>query len=196
MKHLILTLALLTCSLLALAQKGISYQAVILDPKPIEIPGQDITGQPFVNGDVSLKFKIFSSNLVQEFEEVHATQTDAYGMVNVLIGSVSQSSFSSLVWDSNPKNMQVWVSFDNGGTYTKVSEQVLTYNPYAIYAETAGKLAIEYGIKTLEVRIKGPGPGRESSVRALNALGIKISSIADITPVPHNGCRPPKRRRI
>ena len=70
--------------------------------------------------------------------------------------------------------------------------------PFAaqVAAETAGKVAIEYGIKTLEVRIKGPGPGRESSVRAMNALGIKISSIADITPVPHNGCRPPKRRRI
>ena len=133
MKKVIFSLALfLTCSLLGYAQKGISYQAVILDPKPIEIPGQDITGQPFVNGAVSLKFKIFSSTFVQEFEEVHATQTDAYGMVNVLIGSVSQGAFSSLVWDSNPKNMQVWVSFDQGGTYTKVSEQVLTYNPYAI----------------------------------------------------------------
>ncbi|WP_238927332.1 30S ribosomal protein S11 [Achromobacter xylosoxidans] len=70
--------------------------------------------------------------------------------------------------------------------------------PFAaqVAAETAGRVALEYGIKTLEVRIKGPGPGRESSGRALNALGIKISSIADITPVPHNGCRPPKRRRI
>eukprot|EP01038_Epipyxis_sp_PR26KG_P000232 gene232-336_t len=56
--------------------------------------------------------------------------------------------------------------------------------------------AQECGIKTVEVLIKGPGPGRESSVRALNALGIKVTSISDITPIPHNGCRPPKRRRI
>ena len=70
--------------------------------------------------------------------------------------------------------------------------------PFAaqVAAEAAGKVAQECGIKNLEVRIKGPGPGRESSVRALNALGIKISSITDITPIPHNGCRPPKKRRI
>ena len=70
--------------------------------------------------------------------------------------------------------------------------------PFAaqVAAETAGRAAIECGIKNLEVRIKGPGPGRESSVRALNALGIKVTSIQDVTPVPHNGCRPPKRRRI
>lgn len=70
--------------------------------------------------------------------------------------------------------------------------------PFAaqVAAEAAGKAAQECGIKNLEVRIKGPGPGRESAVRALNALGIKISSITDITPIPHNGCRPPKRRRI
>ena len=70
--------------------------------------------------------------------------------------------------------------------------------PFAaqVAAEAAGKVAVECGVKNLEVRIKGPGPGRESAVRALNALGIKISSITDITPIPHNGCRPPKRRRI
>ena len=65
-----------------------------------------------------------------------------------------------------------------------------------VAAEAAGRAAQECGIKNLEVRIKGPGPGRESAVRALNNLGIKISSISDVTPVPHNGCRAPKRRRI
>ena len=70
--------------------------------------------------------------------------------------------------------------------------------PFAaqVAAEVAGKSAQESGVKNLEVRIKGPGPGRESAVRALNAAGFKITSIADVTPVPHNGCCPPKKRRI
>jgi small subunit ribosomal protein S11 len=70
--------------------------------------------------------------------------------------------------------------------------------PFAaqVASEVAGRAAVEQGIKNLDVEIKGPGPGRESSVRALAALGIRINSIADVTPVPHNGCRPQKRRRI
>jgi small subunit ribosomal protein S11 len=70
--------------------------------------------------------------------------------------------------------------------------------PFAaqVAAEMAGRAAQEQGIKNLDVKIKGPGPGRESSVRALASLGIRITSISDVTPVPHNGCRPQKRRRI
>lgn len=70
--------------------------------------------------------------------------------------------------------------------------------PFAaqVAAESAGRVAMEYGVKNLEVRIKGPGLGRESAVRALHGLGIKITAISDVTPIPHNGCRPPKRRRI
>ena len=63
-------------------------------------------------------------------------------------------------------------------------------------AENCGRKAQEMGVKQLEVKIKGPGPGRESAIRALNALGFEIHSISDVTPIPHNGCRPPKRRRV
>ena len=78
MKKVIFSLALLlTCSLLGFAQKGISYQAVILDPNPIEIPGKNLTGQPFVNGAVSLKFRIYSANLIQEFEDCLLYTSDA-----------------------------------------------------------------------------------------------------------------------
>ena len=70
--------------------------------------------------------------------------------------------------------------------------------PFAaqVAAERAGLVAQEMGMKNLEVMVKGPGPGRDSAVRALNAIGFKISRIDDVTPIPHNGCRPPKKRRV
>ena len=70
--------------------------------------------------------------------------------------------------------------------------------PFAaqVAAERASNTAIEHGMKSVDVYVKGPGPGRESAVRARNAAGLKINSISDITPIPHNGCRPPKRRRV
>ena len=70
--------------------------------------------------------------------------------------------------------------------------------PYAaqVAAEEAGKKAMDHGMKTLEVNVKGPGSGRESALRALQSIGFTITSIRDVTPIPHNGCRPPKRRRV
>ena len=90
-------------------------------------------------------------------------------------------------------NALSWAS--SGGQGFKGSRKS---TPFAaqVASEVAGRAAIEQGIKNLDVEIKGPGPGRESSVRALGALGIRINSISDVTPVPHNGCRPQKRRRI
>ena len=70
--------------------------------------------------------------------------------------------------------------------------------PYAAgeVAETAAKKAMEHGLKTVEVFVKGPGSGREAAIRALQTAGLEISAIKDVTPIPHNGCRPPKRRRV
>ena len=70
--------------------------------------------------------------------------------------------------------------------------------PYAAQsaAETAAKAAMEHGLKTVEVYVKGPGSGREAAIRALQSAGLEVSMIKDVTPIPHNGCRPPKRRRV
>jgi small subunit ribosomal protein S11 len=70
--------------------------------------------------------------------------------------------------------------------------------PFAaqVAAERAGTAALEYGLQNVEVFVKGPGPGREAAVRALNAVGFRITNITDVTPIPHNGCRPPKKRRV
>ena len=70
--------------------------------------------------------------------------------------------------------------------------------PFAaqVAAERAGEAAKEYGLRNLDVEVKGPGPGRESAVRELNGCGYKITNITDVTPIPHNGCRPPKKRRV
>ncbi len=90
-------------------------------------------------------------------------------------------------------NVLSWAT--SGGAGFKGSRKS---TPFAaqVAAESAGRAAAECGVKNLEVRIKGPGPGRESAVRALNAAGFKITSISDVTPIPHNGCRAPKKRRI
>ena len=115
---------------------------------------------------------------------------------NVPIGQAHiKTSFNNTIVALTDREGNVIAWESAGGAGFKGSRKS---TPFAaqVAAESAGRAAQEHGVKNLEVRIKGPGPGRESAVRALNALGLKIVSIADVTPVPHNGCRPPKRRRM
>ena len=172
MKKYLLPLFFCLISFAAFSQKGISYQAIILDPNPIEAPGLDITGQPFVNGEVWIKFSIYTESTLQ-YEEVHKTKTDTYGLVNLLIGSVSPAAFNNIVWDANQKNMQVYASFNQGGSYTKVADQKLVYSPYALYSETAGKLG-----GTLSV--SGGGTGATTAADARKNLGVdKVDNTPD-----------------
>jgi len=101
-------------------------------------------------------------------------------------------------------NTLVTISDMNGNVLSWASAGGLGFRgsrkstPFAaqMAAETATKAAMEHGLKTVEVYVKGPGAGRESAIRALQATGLEVNSIKDVTPIPHNGCRPPKRRRV
>ncbi len=101
-------------------------------------------------------------------------------------------------------NTIVTISDVNGNAVSWASAGELGFKgskkstPFAaqMAAETAAKAAMEHGMKTVEVYVKGPGSGRESAIRALQAVGLEITLIKDVTPIPHNGCRPPKRRRV
>ena len=106
-----------------------------------------------------------------------------------------QASFNNTIVTITDRqgNALAWAT--SGGSGFRGSRKS---TPFAaqVAAEKAGNTALEYGMKNLEVRVKGPGPGRESAVRALNNVGFRITNIADVTPIPHNGCRPPKKRRV
>ena len=106
--------------------------------------------------------------------------------------------------NSTFNNTMITISDENGNTISWSSAGLMGFKgsrkstPYAaqMAAEDAGKKAQEHGMKTLEVEIQGPGSGRESALRALSAVGMIVTSIRDVTPMAHNGCRPPKRRRV
>ena len=114
---------------------------------------------------------------------------EAYGQAHI------HASFNNIIISLTNNNGQV-ISWSSAGKMGFKGSKKNT--PYAaqMAAEDAGKKAQDHGVKTLEVEVQGPGSGRESALRALAALGLNITSIRDVTPMAHNGCRPPKRRRV
>ena len=115
---------------------------------------------------------------------------------NIQVGIVHiQSTFNNTIVSITDKdgNLISWAS--SGGLGFKGNRKS---TPYAaqMTAEKAAKLSMEHGLKTVAVLVKGPGSGREAAIRALQSAGLEISMIKDVTPIPHNGCRPPKRRRV
>jgi len=122
------------------------------------------------------KKKKTKKNVIEGVAHIHAT-------FNNTIITITDRSGNTLAWATA------------GGSGFRGSRKS---TPFAaqIAAEKAGTKAQEYGLKDISVKIKGPGPGRESALRALNAIGLNVMSIEDVTPLPHNGCRPPKQRRV
>jgi len=106
-----------------------------------------------------------------------------------------QSTFNNTIVTMTDENGNALSWASAGGSGFRGSRK---NTPYAaqVAAETAAKAAMEHGLKTVEVMVKGPGNGREAAIRALGAVGLTVTAIHDVTPIPHNGCRPPKRRRV
>ncbi len=122
------------------------------------------------------KKKKTKKNVIEGVAHIHAS-------FNNTIITITDRSGNTLAWATA------------GGSGFRGSRKS---TPFAaqIAAERAGTKAQEYGLKDISVKVKGPGPGRESALRALNAIGLNVVSIEDVTPLPHNGCRPPKQRRV
>ena len=122
------------------------------------------------------KKKKTKKNVIEGVAHIHAT-------FNNTIITITDRSGNTLAWATA------------GGSGFRGSRKS---TPFAaqIAAERAGTKAQEYGLKDISVKVKGPGPGRESALRALNAIGLNVVSIEDVSPLPHNGCRPPKQRRV
>ncbi|WP_020394095.1 30S ribosomal protein S11 [Thiolinea disciformis] len=120
-------------------------------------------------------------------KKVRKTVTDGVAHIN--------ASFNNTIVTITDRqgNALAWAT--SGGSGFRGSRKS---TPFAaqVAAERAGTAAKEYGLKNLDVEVKGPGPGRESAIRALHNAGYKITNITDVTPIPHNGCRPPKKRRV
>ena len=132
--------------------------------------------QPSTKATAARARKKVKKNVTEGIAHIHAS-------FNNTIITITDRQGNALSWATS------------GGAGFKGSRKS---TPFAaqVAAEKAARAAADYGVKTVEVRIKGPGPGRESAVRSLNNVGYKVMNIIDVTPIPHNGCRPPKKRRV
>jgi hypothetical protein len=138
------TLLILLLSFWSNAQNGITYQAVILNPNTEELPGADNSRLPLVNQIITLQFKILNATSNIDYQETINTQTDAFGMVNVIIGTGTRkagiaSQFSAINWDGSPKTLIVALDPTGDSTrFIEISNQPFTYVPYALYAAHTG----------------------------------------------------------
>ncbi len=180
MKNYFILAALLCVFHAAYAQtplKTINYQALIVDPAAIELPGNAVQAQLYLNKEVWVKFGIYAGTTLQ-FEEVHKTKTDGYGLINLEIGAgentVAAGTFGSINWGTSLMKLMTQVSFDLGGKYTEVSNRGLNYLPYAHFSEEAGRLS-----KTLLLTSGGTGATSAPAARANLGLG-NVDNTADM----------------
>ena len=180
MKNYFILTALLCCFYSAHAQsplKTINYQALIVDQAAIQVPGGVVQPQLYLNKDIWVKFGIYAGTTLQ-FEELHKTKTDAYGLINLEIGAGENTgaagTFASLTWGGPVKKLVTQVSFDLGAKYTEVSNRGLNYLPYAHFAEEAGKLS---GI--LAINSGGTGATTVAGVRSSLGIG-NVDNTADV----------------
>jgi small subunit ribosomal protein S11 len=143
--------------------------AVPAAPTAAELLGEDVNAKKIIKAKHAKNVVSGIANILATFNNTQVTITDAHGN---LIG-----------WSSAGR-----VGFKGSRKSTAYAAQMV--------AQDAARQAMSHGMKEVEVRVKGPGSGRESAIRALQAIGLEISSIKDVTPVPHNGCRPRKKRRV
>ena len=197
MKKLLSSLLLLL-SFCGYAQTpGISFQAVILNPKNLQLPGYDLQNSPLTNTLIAVEFTITDQNQTPIFKERHNTTTDRFGMINLLIGSgltIGDQQFSDIIWDGKRKELQVTVDLERNGKLIELSKQLLTYAPQPTnpaITEVIDKLQTQQGSFREELRLiqltPGPtGPQGEQGPPGAPGASFDLSATTDIIPAIDN----------